>query len=83
MTPTSDASPVPAAIFKPAMTAFDTVYTPPHTRFLQDAQAAGAAIVNGAEMFIRQAMAQYRIYIDKEPDEPTMRKTVFDRLGSR
>jgi 3-dehydroquinate dehydratase/shikimate dehydrogenase len=81
MIPNVDASPVPADIFKAAMTAFDTVYTPPYTRFLQDARAAGAAIVNGAEMFIRQAMAQYRIYLGKEPDEPTMRKAVFDKLG--
>jgi 3-dehydroquinate dehydratase/shikimate dehydrogenase len=81
MSPNVDASPVPAALFKPEMTAFDTVYTPLHTRFLQDAQAAGASVVNGAEMFIRQAMAQYRIYLDKEPDEPTMRKIVFDKLG--
>jgi len=48
---------------------------------LQDAQACGAKIVNGAEMFIRQAMAQYRIFLGKEPDEQTMRKIVFDKLG--
>jgi 3-dehydroquinate dehydratase/shikimate dehydrogenase len=81
MNPNADASPVPAHIFKAGMTAFDTVYTPLHTQFLRDAQAAGASIVNGAEMFIRQAMAQYRIFLGKEPDEPTLRKTIFDRLG--
>ncbi|MBM4103290.1 MAG: shikimate dehydrogenase [Planctomycetes bacterium] len=81
MSPNVDASPVPAEVFKAGMTAFDTVYSPLKTRFLQQAEAAGAAIVTGAEMFIRQAMAQYRIFFGKEPDEPTMRKTVSDRLG--
>jgi 3-dehydroquinate dehydratase/shikimate dehydrogenase len=81
MSPNVDASPVPAHIFKPGMTAFDTVYTPLHTRFLQDAQAAGAAIVNGGEMFIRQAMVQYHLFFGKAPDKSTMRKTVFNKLG--
>jgi len=81
MSPNVDASSAPAGVFKPGMTAFDTVYTPLHTRFLRDAQAAGAKIISGAEMFIRQAMAQYRIFLGKEPDEPTIRKVVFDKLG--
>jgi 3-dehydroquinate dehydratase/shikimate dehydrogenase len=81
MSPNVDVSPVPAQIFKAEMTAFDTVYTPPRTRFLQDAEHAGAHIVSGVEMFIRQAMAQYRIFLGKEPDEPTLRKAVFDKLG--
>jgi 3-dehydroquinate dehydratase/shikimate dehydrogenase len=81
MSPNADVSPVPAQIFKPGMTAFDTVYTPLHTRFLQDAQAAGASVVNGAEMFIHQAMAQYRIFLNREPDEHVIRKIVFDKLG--
>jgi 3-dehydroquinate dehydratase/shikimate dehydrogenase len=81
MSPNVDVSPLPAHLFKPGMAAFDTIYTPLHTRFLRDAQAAGAKIVNGAEMFIRQAMAQYHIFFGKDPDESTMRKTVFNKLG--
>ncbi len=81
MSPNVDASPVPVTLFKEGMTAFDTVYAPLDTRFLQDAQAAGAKIVNGAEMFIRQAMAQYRIFLGKEPDQATIRTTVFNKLG--
>lgn len=81
MSPNVDASPVPAGIVKEGMTAFDTVYTPLHTRFLKESQAAGAKIVDGAEMFIRQAMLQYRIFFGKEPDEAVMRKVVFDKLG--
>ena len=59
------------------MTAFDTIYTPRETRFLKEAAAAGCRVVNGTEMFIRQAMAQYRIYTGREPDEATIRNVVY------
>jgi 3-dehydroquinate dehydratase/shikimate dehydrogenase len=81
MHPDVDTTPLPGRLFKPEMVAFDTVYTPLNTRFLKEAQAAGAACVNGAEMFIRQAMAQYRIFTGKEPDEETFRRVVGEKLG--
>ena len=37
MSPNVDVSPLPARLFKTGMAAFDTIYTPLHTRFLQDA----------------------------------------------
>lgn len=77
MAPNVDASPLPAELFKPHMTAFDTIYTPRETRFLKEAAAAGCRVVNGTEMFIRQAMAQYRIYTGREPDEATIRSVVY------
>ncbi len=80
MSPNIDATPLSATLFKPGMTAFDTVYTPLNTRFLRNAAAAGANCVNGAEMFIRQAMAQYHLFTDRQADEATIRKVVFDRL---
>jgi 3-dehydroquinate dehydratase/shikimate dehydrogenase len=81
MSPNTDVSPVPAAMFKPEMVVFDTIYTPLKTLLLRQAEAVGAKVVIGAEMFIRQAMAQYRIFLGKEPDEPTIRSVVFDRLS--
>lgn len=81
MHPNADASPLPGGLFSPEMAAFDTVYTPLNTRFLKEARAAGATCVNGAEMFIRQAMAQYRIFTGKEPDEETFRRVVGEKLA--
>lgn len=83
MTPNVDATPLSARLFKPEMTAFDTIYTPLKTRFLNEAAAAGAKCVNGAEMFIRQAMAQYHIFTGREPDETTFRKVVFEKLEAK
>lgn len=81
MRPNVDACPVPEGVLKPDMTVFDTVYNPLETVLLQKATQIGARTVSGAEMFIRQAMAQYRIFIGKEPEEARMRQIVLDCLG--
>lgn len=81
MHPNTEASPVPASVWKPGMVAFDTVYNPLETLFLRQAAAAGARTVNGAEMFIRQAIAQYRRLIGQEPDEKLIRRVVYSRLS--
>lgn len=80
MHPHTDSSPVPPEIWGPDKVAFDTVYNPLKTRFLQEAQAAGAQLVTGAEMFIRQAAAQYRLLVGAEPDEKRIRRIVLDCL---
>ncbi len=48
---------------------------------LRQAKAKGARCVTGAEMFIRQAMAQYKIYTGAAGDENIMRRTVFDCIS--
>ncbi len=84
MHPDIDSSPVSADVFTADMTAFDTVYNPLNTKFLADARAVGARTVCGAEMFIRQALAQYRIFTGFEPDADAARQTIYDLLdGAR
>ncbi|MBP8605324.1 MAG: shikimate dehydrogenase [Phycisphaerae bacterium] len=80
MRPNTEGCPVPEGVLNPEMTVFDTVYNPMETVLLKKARQIGARTVSGAEMFIRQAMAQYRIFIGREPDEALMRKIVYDRL---
>jgi 3-dehydroquinate dehydratase/shikimate dehydrogenase len=80
MHPKTDSSPVPPEVWGPGKIAFDTVYNPLRTRFLQEAEAAGARIVTGAEMFIRQALAQYRYLVGSDPDEKLIRRIVLDCL---
>ena len=43
---------------------FDAVYTPRETRLLKEAKEAGATVVSGIEMFIRQAMNQFSLFTD-------------------
>jgi len=80
MSPQAEACPVPEGVIREGMTVFDTIYNPLETVLLQRAKAAGARTVSGADMFVRQAMAQYKIFIGREPDEELMRRVVMDRL---
>lgn len=80
MYPKTDACPVPEGAIRKDMTVFDTIYNPLETELLKKAKAADAKTVNGAEMFIRQAMAQYKIFIGQDADEELMRRIVYERL---
>lgn len=55
----SDESPMPPTYWRRSMRAVDLVYTPRDTRFLRDARAAGAATVEGTEIFLGQADLQF------------------------
>jgi shikimate dehydrogenase len=61
---------------------FDTVYNPIKTRMLDEAAQAGAKTVNGVEMFVRQAAAQFEIWHKQPAPIDLMRKVVTDRLGT-
>lgn len=41
---------------------FDAVYTPRNTRLLKEASEVGGIAVSGVEMFIRQALGQFRLF---------------------
>lgn len=62
MTPDVEASPAEPALFGKDMVVMDTVYTPRQTRFLRDAQARGADVIEGVEMFVRQANLQFKTW---------------------
>lgn len=44
------------------MTVFDLVYTPKMTTLLLEAEAAGARVIPGTEMFVHQACAQFECF---------------------
>jgi 3-dehydroquinate dehydratase/shikimate dehydrogenase len=45
-----------------AQLAYDLVYNPPLTRFLNEARSAGCGILNGLPMLVAQAAAQYELW---------------------
>ena len=81
MHPDVNATPIPSQYLKPDMVVFDTVYNPVQTLLLKNAAQAGAKTISGTEMFVRQAMMQFKLFTGTEADEKLMRKTVRDRLG--
>lgn len=56
---------------------FDAIYTPLHTRLLQDAQAAGCKIVTGDEMFVGQAADQFMLFTGKQAPTELMKRIVL------
>ena len=59
---------------------FDTVYNPIQTKLLKQAETAGAATINGVEMFVRQAEAQFTLWTKLKAPREVMREVVENRL---
>ena len=63
MTPNVADSALPADFFSSNTLAFDLIYNPLQTQFLQDAQNQGASIVNGVQMLVAQAVYSVEIWM--------------------
>lgn len=59
---------------------FDAVYTPRNTRLLQEAAEVGVTTVSGVEMFIRQALGQFKLFTNGLAPEDFMRKVVLEQF---
>lgn len=57
----------------PGTVVMDMVYRPHTTRLLREARAAGAVVIPGVEMFLRQAAAQLRLFTGAELEESELR----------
>lgn len=73
-------SPYPAAAWRPGQTAYDLVYNPLETRFLRDAATAGASTVPGLEMFLYQAVEQFRLWTGRILPDTELRPLLADAL---
>ncbi|XP_062143296.1 bifunctional 3-dehydroquinate dehydratase/shikimate dehydrogenase, chloroplastic-like [Alnus glutinosa] len=80
MEPNSDQTPVSKEALRAYELVFDAVYTPRNTRLLQEATEVGATVVSGVEMFIRQALGQFRLFTGGLAPEDFMRKLVLEQF---
>lgn len=69
--------------FTPQHVAFDTVYNPLETRFLQEAKTSGAICIPGMEMFIHQAAAQFELFTGLLAPLEKIRDTAFKALTGK
>ncbi|OLD67009.1 MAG: hypothetical protein AUI52_01800 [Acidobacteria bacterium 13_1_40CM_2_68_10] len=60
---------------------YDIIYNPPETRFLREARARGHQVVDGLEMFVEQAAAQFVLFTGREAPRDVMRETALRGLG--
>lgn len=66
-----------------ARIAFDLVYNPMETKFLQMAKAKGLAVISGVEMFVQQGARQFEIWTGKPAPAAEMQHVVLTELQSR
>lgn len=87
MHPNVDASPIPAEVdvkgWGPGTVVFDTVYNPPRTKLLEQAAAAGCVTIGGAEMFIRQGVAQFEQWTHEAAPMDVLRGVVDQALSAK
>lgn len=69
---------IPAGLLPGRGWAFDAVYTPVQTEFLQAARAAGLATLSGWELFFYQGVDAFRHFARREPDEAGLRAALLN-----
>jgi shikimate dehydrogenase len=72
-----DETPLRAGSHRPDTIVLDMVYDPLETQFLRDAQAHGCRIVDGLEMLIAQAMAQFETWTGLEAPADVMKSAAL------
>jgi shikimate dehydrogenase len=81
MHPKTDASLIPADLFRPGQAVFDIVYTPLETKLLKDATGQGLKTISGVEMFVNQAVLQFERFTGVSAPVAVMRSEVLKMLG--
>jgi 3-dehydroquinate dehydratase/shikimate dehydrogenase len=81
MYPNIDETPILQEYLKKDMVVFDTVYNPPQTLLLKQAEEKKAKTIDGLSMFINQAAAQFKLFTGKNPNPKLMRKTISNCLS--
>ncbi len=86
MHPHSDDSPLSETdltALPPGAIAYDLIYIPSPTRFLQLAERQGAIAINGLEMLVQQGAAALRLWLRQEVPVEVMRSALVDYLSQR
>ena len=79
MSPQIENSPVDASLMaklSPGAIAYDLIYTPNPTKFLQLAKEQGAIAIDGLEMLVQQGAAALKIWLNQPVPIETMRESL-------
>ncbi|MGH9822351.1 MAG: shikimate dehydrogenase, partial [Blastocatellia bacterium] len=74
-------SPVERNVLRGRLLAYDLVYNPLQTRFLQDADAEGCQTVSGIEMLAAQAVLQFKLWTGLSVPLELMREAALQHLS--
>ena len=76
----TDPAPFPTRWIEPHHLVYDTIYNPPRTRLLREAQAQGARTANGLSLLIHQGALSLEYWLNTEPPLREMRSGVTGAL---
>lgn len=80
----ADASPFPwVHHLPPDCYVFDTVYAPPKTRLLREAEQLGNRTRNGLAMLVEQGAESFRIWTGRNPDSAKMEEAALAAMSVR
>lgn len=68
-------------MLEPQAIAYDLIYTPNPTQFLQVAAQQGATVIDGLEMLVQQGAAALEIWLNQTPPVDVMRRSLKQHLG--
>lgn len=71
-----EGTPLPREAMAGATWAFDAVYTPVDTQFLQDAEAEGLKILSGYELYFYQGLHAISLFQGRKVDEDVLRQAL-------
>ncbi len=80
MHPNTHETPVPEGFLHKGMTVMDIIYNPLKTRLLMEAEEAGAAVIDGVQMFVLQGARQFELWTGLDAPLELMKKTVYEAL---
>lgn len=67
--------------WNPAAIAYDLIYVPKPTQFLQAAAERGSVAIDGLEMLVQQGAAALEIWLQQPPPVEVMRRSLLQHLG--
>ncbi len=84
MIPHVDASPWPDGLpFPLEALVYDLVYSPPQTKLMRDAAAAGCRTSNGLGMLIHQGLQAFQLWTGVEVDVRVVKQALFTPTGGK
>jgi shikimate dehydrogenase len=82
MVPDIDGIPLDPELLPRFQVVMDIVYQPLTTRLLREAQARGAATIDGLQMLIHQATAQFELFTGRQAPAEVMARAAYGALGT-
>jgi len=83
MTPDIDGIPINPDLLGRFEVVMDIVYQPLATRLLKEAQARGCATIDGLQMLIHQATAQFELFTGRQAPAEVMARAAYAALGAK